>query len=144
MARALFDVNFLLALAWPNHQFHTTAHTWFHQHRSRGWATCAITQIGFIRLSSNSNYLGSAAKSPEEAGNLLAILTADSHHRFISELPAASQMPEMMRAYGHQQVTDAYLIGLSRLSKAKLVTFDRHLTSLASNKNLVEILVHHP
>ena len=53
-------------------------------------------------------------------------------------------MPEMMRAYGHQQVTDAYLIGLSRLSKAKLVTFDRHLTSLASNKNLVEILVHHP
>jgi predicted nucleic acid-binding protein len=48
----LLDVNVLLALAWPNHQFHAAALRELQPRRGR-WATCALTQLGFIRLSSN-------------------------------------------------------------------------------------------
>jgi hypothetical protein len=50
MKVALLDTNVLLALAWPNHQHHGPAHTWFAQHAKKGRATCAFTQLGFIRL----------------------------------------------------------------------------------------------
>ena len=48
----LLDANVLLALAWPNHQFHAAATRAMGRSRGR-WATCALTQLGFIRLSSN-------------------------------------------------------------------------------------------
>jgi hypothetical protein len=39
------DINVLIGLAWPNHQFHGTA-TEFLGRGNKGWfwATCAITQ----------------------------------------------------------------------------------------------------
>ena len=46
----LLDVNVLLAIAWPNHQFFPTARKRLESHRGR-WATCALTELGFIRLS---------------------------------------------------------------------------------------------
>ncbi len=57
----LLDVNVLLALAWPNHQFHAAAIAALSS-RAR-WATCALTQLGFIRLSSNPAAIATA-KSP--------------------------------------------------------------------------------
>ena len=47
----LLDLNVLLAVAWPNHQFHASANSALS--RKNRWATCALTQLGFIRLSSN-------------------------------------------------------------------------------------------
>ena len=43
----LLDVNALLALAWPNHQFHTAVLTRLEQQPVPRWATCALTQLGF-------------------------------------------------------------------------------------------------
>jgi len=48
----LLDINVLLALAWPNHQLNRRARKRFISSSER-WATCAVTQLGFIRLSSN-------------------------------------------------------------------------------------------
>ncbi|MFN0130032.1 MAG: hypothetical protein ACKV19_25485 [Verrucomicrobiales bacterium] len=45
MKPALLDTNVLLALAWPNHQHHAQAHTWFSANAKKGWATCALTQL---------------------------------------------------------------------------------------------------
>lgn len=56
MTAILLDTNVLLALAWPNHQHHGTAQRWFKREAPRGWATCALTQLGFVRLSSNPAY----------------------------------------------------------------------------------------
>ena len=49
----LFDVNVLVALAWPNHVHHARALDWFREHSPLGWATCSITETGFVRVSSN-------------------------------------------------------------------------------------------
>ena len=51
---ALLDVNVLLALSNPRHTHHEIAHDWFADHHLGGWATCAVTQNGFIRVLSNA------------------------------------------------------------------------------------------
>ena len=141
MAAALLDINFLIALAWPQHQFHPIATTWFDKHHAKGWATCTATQLGFIRLSSNPSFLPGANKTPEEARQLLAELIDHAHHRFLTDLEAPVFFPEIASLLGHQQLTDAYLLGMARLNKCRIVTFDRRLASLASNKNLIEVLL---
>lgn len=50
--RFLLDVNLLVALAFPAHVSHEAAHSWFHQEPDRLWATCHLTQAGFLRNSS--------------------------------------------------------------------------------------------
>ena len=49
----LLDVNALLALAWPKHQFHDAILERLERRPAPRWATCALTQLGFVRLSSN-------------------------------------------------------------------------------------------
>jgi toxin-antitoxin system PIN domain toxin len=137
---ALLDVNFLLALAWPHHQFHPLAQRWFSQNQSKGWATCTVTQLGFIRLSSNPSYLRGEERTPEEARLLLRGLIDHPHHRFLPDRKSPVELSEMSAVLGHQQVTDAYLVGTARLSGFRLVTFDRQLVALGGSRGLIEVL----
>jgi toxin-antitoxin system PIN domain toxin len=136
----LLDVNVLLAIAWPNHQFHVAATAALS--RSNRWATCALTQLEFIRLSSNPAAVG-AAKSPQEAATLMARLAADSLHVYLGSLPApaaAGWREAFAEILGHQQVTDAYLVGLAAAHDAVLVTFDRRMESIARDRARVRVL----
>jgi toxin-antitoxin system PIN domain toxin len=138
MSRALLDVNVLLALAWPNHQHHALAHRWFAREASRGWATCAITGLAFVRLSSNPAYTASAVQ-PGEAATLFRTLTKHRHHRFWAELPAPEPAMFVM-AHGHQQVMDAYLVRLALHHRGRIVTFDSPLRAHASAPSQVEVI----
>jgi uncharacterized protein len=134
---ALLDTNVLLALAWPNHQHHAQAHQWFGAHARKGWATCAFTQLGFVRLSSNPAYTPSAV-TPRDAAALLATLVAHKAHRFLNS-PAAADPAIYTHTLGHQQVNDAWLVGVARRSKGRLVTLDTRLPVHAL-KNEVEVI----
>ena len=131
----LLDVNVLLALAWPTHQHHRAAHRWFRDESPHGWATCALTQLGFVRLSSNPSYSDDAV-SPQDAAALLVQMAAHPKHRFWAELPALT-VDMFQRATGHQQVMDAYLVGLARHHRGRIVTFDARLKSHADGDELV-------
>ena len=136
----LLDINVLLAIAWPNHQFHAAAIALLSS--KRRWATCALTQLGFIRLSSNPAAIPTA-KSPEEARDLLARLVADSLHVYLDSLPAPVSddwRDAFLKLLGHQQVTDAYLLRLAAVNNAVLVTFDRRLENAAGGKPKVTVL----
>jgi hypothetical protein len=135
---ALLDVNVLLALAWPNHQHHGAAHAWFHREAGRGWATCALTQLGFIRLSSNPAYT-SAPATPREAARLLGQLTAHTAHHYWAALaePASN---DFERALGHQQVVDAYLVSVAERHHGRLVTFDQRTTVHANRPAAVYVI----
>jgi predicted nucleic acid-binding protein len=50
MSGALLDVNVLVALMWPDHDFHEVVQAWFGQNARKGWASCPITQAGFVGL----------------------------------------------------------------------------------------------
>jgi hypothetical protein len=137
----LLDVNVLLALAWPNHQFHAAATHRLESSRDR-WATCALTELGFIRLSSNPAAVP-AAKTPAEAATLLAAMVNDPLHVYIKLLSAPSDEESIQvfeRILGNKQVTDAYLLRLARQHQAKLTTFDSKLRALARSEKEIEIL----
>lgn len=139
MKPALLDVNVLLALAWPNHQYHAAAHAWFAKEARHGWATTSFTQIAFIRLSSNPAYTPDAV-TPWEAATLLRQWLSHPHHRFWPSPPAA--VPGIFRnAIGHQQVNDAYLVEVAQKAKGRLATFDRRLEVHDRSGAVVSVIV---
>src|SRR5438270_724025 len=124
---ALLDVNVLLALAWPNHQFHDAATRRFRSKEER-WATCALTQLGFIRLSCNAAVV-SSARTPGEAASLLSAMISDRAHVYLSQTPSPLGICKFGTILGSAQVTDVYLIMLAAAHRASFITFDNRLRS---------------
>ena len=81
---ALLDVNALVALAWDSHVHHAAMRAWFTANGSAGWATCPITESGFVRVSSNPIVLPSAI-SVDAARGVLSALRALPSHRFLTD-----------------------------------------------------------
>jgi toxin-antitoxin system PIN domain toxin len=128
---SLLDVNVLVALAWPNHEHHELVTSWLRRNLRSGWATCPMTQSGFVRVSSNSR-ITPGAKLPREAIALLQEILTLPHHIFLSDdisLPG-SKFVDPGRLTGHRQVTDAHLLGLALRSGARLATLDRGILNL--------------
>jgi toxin-antitoxin system PIN domain toxin len=131
----LLDLNILTALLWPAHEHHDAAHRWFAAGADASWATCALTQLGFVRIVSNPAFSRDAL-SPADATALLARNLGHQGHQFWSddlELPAAISGIEG-RLQGHRQVTDAYLLALAHRNKGVLATFDRGAGSFAGDR----------
>jgi len=128
----LLDVNLLVALLWANHEHHAEASEWFRSRGDGGWATCPLTQAGFVRVSSNPRVF-SDAPSPSKVVEILHRNTRHPTHRFIKDDLALSKAvgPFLDRFSGHQQTTDAYLFGLAIHHRCVLATFDRGVSDLA-------------
>jgi uncharacterized protein len=134
---ALLDVNALIALAWDSHVHHARMRAWFTKNSSHGWATCPLTESGFVRVSSNPKVLP-VAVGVDAARGVLSALRALDAHRFLtddvslgdSDVPAIS---------GHRQVTDAHLLTLARRHGLRLVTFDAGVLALSQARD-VELL----
>ncbi len=122
----LLDVNVLVALAWPNHIHHEFAHEWFEKNHEKGWATCPVTQSGFVRVSSNRSII-QEGKTPAEALVLLQRITDVDGHVFwfddVDLTRTETIAPE--RIQGYRQVTDAHLLSLAIRHGGRLATFDR-------------------
>jgi toxin-antitoxin system PIN domain toxin len=125
---ALLDINVLVALFDPDHVHHDLAHDWFADDGRRGWATCAITENGFVRIVSNPRYMADAPR-PSVALGALRRFCVSGHHHF---WPGAVSLRDerlfgAAPAVGHRQLTDVYLLGLARRMNGRLVTFDRSI-----------------
>ena len=142
MTGALLDVNVLVALLWPKHEGHGRAQNWFAKNAGGGWATCPLTQAGFVRIVSNPAFSRDAV-TPKEAILLLAANMQHKSHQFwADEIDAVTAMVSLAeRLKGHQQVTDAYLLGLAKHKKGKLATMDRAITELFADKSAEQNLV---
>jgi uncharacterized protein len=127
----LLDVNLLIALLWPPHEAHARAQRWFAKHADRGWATCAMTEAGFVRIVSNPAF-SLRVVSPQDALQVLQGSLQHRAHRFWTEDIGVSEAVAHFgrRLLGHQQVTDACLLGLAIHKKGKLATLDGSLTAL--------------
>jgi toxin-antitoxin system PIN domain toxin len=127
----LLDVNVLVALAWPNHVHHRLARSWFQKNRGEGWATCSITENGFVRVSSNPKVVDEA-RTPAEAVSMLRSLVALDKHRFLEDDVsfARADPGEVERIRGYRQVMDAHLIRLAGRHGCRLATFDRKVIAL--------------
>lgn len=136
MSAFLLDVNVLVALFWPAHQWHIVTQRWFARKAGLGWATCPFTQAGFVRLITNAAMSGGGL-SPQDGLRILEDRLRHPHHRFwrddISFLAAIA--PFRGRLTGHRQVTDAYLLGLAIHHRGKLATLDRGVLSLLPDES---------
>jgi hypothetical protein len=130
---ALLDVNALLALLWENHVFHARMARWFASNENRGWATCPITEQGFVRIVCNPVYM-KPAPGIRAALDLLQKTTESSknHQFWADDLPlSALGSPLQRRLHGPKQITDAYLLALAMHYDGRMLTFDYRMEALA-------------
>lgn len=140
MKAYLLDVNVLLALSWPEHQFHDRVQDWFGRHGAKAWATCPMVQAGFVRVLSNPAF-SRRAVSPKEAVDALAVNLQHPGHQFWpDDISFAAGLENLaQQIVGHNQVTDAYLLALTVHHRGKLATMDRGIASWARS-GAVEVI----
>lgn len=123
--RALFDVNFLIAIVDAGHEHHGKAHEWWAPNRPAGWATCPLTENGMVRIMSQSGY-----KTPISTTFAIDLLSEQvgktDHVYWPDDLSLRDNVwfnPD--RILGPNQITDAYLLALAVKNGGRLVTFDQ-------------------
>lgn len=141
-ATHLADVNVLIALHDGAHPHHRTARRWFDAQSAGGgsWATCLLTEAGFVRVLTNPR---SGGHRLEEAKIALALLTEREGYRFWPIVDGWSTLsaPFAERLFGHQQVTDACLLGLAVREEGILVTMDKAIAYLAGENYRKNVLL---
>jgi hypothetical protein len=131
----LLDLNTLIALAEPDHEFHKTAGRWFQTEGKEDWGVCPLTEAGFIRITTHPKYRP-ASRTVQQAAAILASFAQHPGYRYwpIVNSWATLTAPFSLRIFGHQQVTDAYLLGLAIKEHGVLITFDSGFGVLAGTE----------
>src|SRR5512135_2751624 len=78
-AASLLDVNVLVALFDPDHVHHELAHDWFADHGRHAWATCAITENGFLRVLTNPAYGATVGRVSDLAERFSRFRATEGH-----------------------------------------------------------------
>jgi toxin-antitoxin system PIN domain toxin len=122
---ALLDVDVLVALFDPSHVHHEAAHTWFAQNRTQGWATCPITENGFLGVVSNPAYPGRRCATSDALARLQAFADSGDHHFWpdSTSLRRSSRLDSALLG-GHDRVVGIYLLLLAVDRGGRLATFD--------------------
>ncbi|HEX5071001.1 MAG TPA: TA system VapC family ribonuclease toxin [Vicinamibacterales bacterium] len=128
MPVALLDVNVLVALFDPDHLHHDLAHDWFAVEGRDGWATCSITENGFLRVLSHPNYRPEPIRLADALAGLRKFCSGPRHRFWPADISLADESLFASAAFaGHRQITDVYLLGLAKKMGGRLATFDRSI-----------------
>ena len=119
--RHLLDVNVLLALGIWEHKHHARVSNWLAALADPVLLTCAITELGFVRIASQTGLYGYTV---DDAKALLAGLKRSSQYRFelIDDGLGAASLPGWVKNAG--ETTDGHLLELAREHGADLATLD--------------------
>lgn len=143
MTTYLLDVNVLLALTDPMHIHHEAAHRWLAVKGQSAWATCPITENGYIRIASHPNY-------PNRPGNIPAVLAiprqlcAAQGHRFWAAEVSLRELLHPGLLIAHSQITAVYLLGLAVHKGGKLATLDQRIApeAIQGGGDALEVIAH--
>jgi toxin-antitoxin system PIN domain toxin len=141
---SLLDVSVLLATWWAKHEFHERVGRRLAVIRTEGWATCPITEAGFVRVSAQPST--KLASSMEQALLVLKANLAESDHVFWpNDASVAELLPEIrQRLVGPKQITDAILLDLAIRKKGRLVTLDQRVRNLlpadSEHQSAIEVI----
>lgn len=122
--RALLDVNLLLALVDEQHVHHELSHRWWSANRPHGWASCPLTQNGFLRVISQPRYPNPLSYAA--AHDLLARQVLDTAHKLWPDDVSLLDDKRFDRdqILGPKQITDVYLLALAVKNDGRLATLD--------------------
>ena len=124
--RALLDINVLLALLDRDHVLHERGRLWFEQEVRYGWASCAVTQNGFVRILSQPGY-----PSPVPTGTAMPLLATAAASPVPRRTGPATSRFSTRRSSTTRESTvrdslpTSYLLGLAAQHDGRLVTFDQ-------------------
>jgi len=140
--RFLLDLNALISLVDPDSIHYQAMIEWFDSEGHGDWGVCPLTEAGFVRVTTNPAFQG-AARTLDQATAILAELAVRPGYRYwpIRDSWAALTAPFSDRMYGHQQATDANLLGLAVKENGILVTFDKGIKYLAGAEYSRNVLV---
>lgn len=125
--RALLDINALIALHDCDHVHHAQAGKWLEIHSQAGWASCPLTQNGFLRIMGQSAY-----SNPQPLALLVRMLQSSTGSDFHQFWPDDISILDGLK-FNHQhihsprQLTDLYLLGLAVKNHGCLVSFDQRI-----------------
>jgi len=126
----LLDANMLIALSDSEHDHFERAWTWLHSRRR--FATSPVVQGALVR-----HLVRMGARPTSIKDSLDRLANSPNHEFWPDDLPYAGA--DLGRVIGHRQVTDAYLVALTRAhADAKLATMDVALA--ATYPDVVELI----
>jgi toxin-antitoxin system PIN domain toxin len=129
---ALLDVNVLVALFDPDHVHHDLAHGWFAENGSAGFATCPLTENGFVRVVTHPAYHPDPPRPAVVFDRLRKFCEGGRHHFWPDSVSLRDESVFIVENLaGHRQLTDIYLLGLARKMGGRLATFDRAISMSA-------------
>ncbi|MGA7391071.1 MAG: TA system VapC family ribonuclease toxin [Terrimicrobiaceae bacterium] len=121
----LFDVNLLIALADPRHVHAQAAFRHLETSALRqGWATCPLSENGFLRIFGGKSYPGGPG-CPQEARRALQSLLVLPGHQFWADDLSLSDARQFPNLPASMHLTDYYLLALAVHRGGVLVTFDK-------------------
>jgi uncharacterized protein len=113
------------------HVDNARSHHWFAVNRTHGWASCPLTQNGFVRILSQPSY---AFPIPigEAIDHLRDATESDDHVFWPDDVSLLDgQLIDHSRILGPKQLTDIYLLTLAVKHGGRLVTLDRAIPMAA-------------
>jgi len=120
--RHILDINALIALGHTAHVHHARAAAWYRsvQDPATTICTCAITELGFVRVAVQAGLQSDVAS----ARRALAALKSSGAIPFeiVEDALGADRLPAFAKT--PQKLTDGHLIELARHHQARLVTLD--------------------
>jgi toxin-antitoxin system PIN domain toxin len=122
------DVNLWIALTVAEHVCHKAAMEWIEAAGSDTIALCRVTQMGFLRLLTNSRVMAGDVFTADRAWRLMERIRDDDRVVFVSEPPGLEPVWLTMTGYhktGANFWTDTYLAAFAEVTGYRLVTFDQ-------------------
>jgi toxin-antitoxin system PIN domain toxin len=128
------DLNVWLALSWANHTHSQSAWTWFSRQGNGRFVFCRFTQVGLLRLLATPAIMGKDVQTIGQAWKVYDRWIEDSR---VGMQPESIELDgafreatnSVSRLCSPKTLGDAYLLAISRIGDATLVTFDRGLAS---------------
>jgi uncharacterized protein len=128
---ALLDVNMLIALMDPKHVHHGRARQWWSIDKQNGWASCPLTENGFLRIVTLGAY-PNRFQLPDAITMLRRATSLPSHAFWADDVSILEPTVfDHSRLLGPRQITDVYLLALAVKHGGRLVTLDAGISVTA-------------
>ncbi len=124
----LLDINVLIARTDPRHEHHSRCLAWERLHRRPPFATCPLTENGFLRIYGHPNYPGGPG-SPAEARIELDAIRRLPQHAFIPDDISIAEQARIqnLKSVTPRQLTDLYLLALAVRHDYQFATLDANI-----------------
>lgn len=134
------DLNVWLALSWVNHRHSQAAWNWFSRQEDSRLSFCRFTQLGLLRLLTTGAIMGKEVLTVGEAWKVYDRWLEDPRiglRQESQDLNAAFRAATrpVSRLSSPKAIGDCYLMAVSQVMDATLVTFDVGLASACKKAN---------